>query len=151
MESTSAAAAGEIDRGAVVTAAQPSTSGSQPAADPVVQYVVLRRDLWTEMKWPLGSIVAQACHASTAVMWMNRDDEVTSSYLAPENLDHMHKVRFLITALSITEALTSSGGASARRKQTAGAIHFRPCMGDALARPQPPTHMRVACARGAIS
>lgn len=56
------------------------------------QYVVLRRDLWTEMKWPLGSVVAQACHAATAAMWLNRGDEVTAAYLSDDNLDHMHKV-----------------------------------------------------------
>ena len=27
--------------------------------DPLVQYVVLRRDLWIDLGWPLGSIVAQ--------------------------------------------------------------------------------------------
>ena len=28
--------------------------------DPLMQYLVLRRDLWTDLGWPLGSIVAQA-------------------------------------------------------------------------------------------
>lgn len=58
-----------------------------------MQYMVLRKDLWAEMKWPLGSLVAQACHASTAVMWQSQGDQTTQEYLAPENVDHMHKVR----------------------------------------------------------
>lgn len=43
----------------------PSPSPSMPDV-PIVQYVVLRKDLWSEKGWPLGSIVAQACHASSA-------------------------------------------------------------------------------------
>jgi hypothetical protein len=58
----------------------------------VVQYVILRKDLWTELKWPLGSVVAQACHASTAAMFTFFDDEVTAKYVAPGNVDSMHKV-----------------------------------------------------------
>ena len=72
-------------------------AGSGEAAnssdDVVVQYVVLRRDLWKEMDWPLGSVVAQACHAATAVLWQCRDDDVVGAYCSPENLDSMHKVR----------------------------------------------------------
>lgn len=75
--------------------AQDSSSQSKPAShDPIVQYVVLRKDLWgPELKWPLGSIVAQACHASSAAMWLHREDDVTVAYCSPENLDSMHKVR----------------------------------------------------------
>lgn len=40
--------------------------------------------------WPLGAIVAQACHASTAVMHMFREDPYTVEYLS--DLDRMHKV-----------------------------------------------------------
>lgn len=50
--------------------------------DPLVQYVVLRRDLWTEKRWPLGSVVAQACHASSAAMWIFKEDPHTLEYLA---------------------------------------------------------------------
>ncbi|KAL6749489.1 peptidyl-tRNA hydrolase II family protein [Haematococcus lacustris] len=67
----------------------------QPSSSPetVVQYIVLRRDLWgPDMKWPLGSVVAQACHASSAAMWQFRDDASTQQYLADGNIDSMHKV-----------------------------------------------------------
>ena len=60
--------------------------------DPLVQYVALRRDLWKEEEWPLGSIIAQGCHAATAALWISRDTEETRQYCAAENLDHMRKV-----------------------------------------------------------
>lgn len=67
--------------------------------DPLVQYVALRRDLWKEEKWPLGSIIAQGCHAATAALWISRDTEETRQYCAAENLDHMRKVRGRIVAI----------------------------------------------------
>ena len=54
----------------------------------LIQYVAVRGDLVKE--WPLGAIVAQACHASTAVMHMFKDDPHTIEYLS--DLDRMHKV-----------------------------------------------------------
>ena len=36
-----------------------SGSGSGEAEDPVVQHVVMRRDLLDEMKWPMGSVITQ--------------------------------------------------------------------------------------------
>ncbi|KAA6417696.1 MAG: peptidyl-tRNA hydrolase PTRHD1-like [Trebouxia sp. A1-2] len=61
-------------------------------AEDLVQYLVLRKDLWSSLKWPLGSIIAQACHASTAALWLSKDSPATTAYCAAENLDHMHKV-----------------------------------------------------------
>lgn len=75
-----------------------TASGTEPApasasaAEDLVQYVVLRKDLWHSLKWPLGSIIAQACHASTAALWLSRDSVETSAYCSPGTLDHMHKV-----------------------------------------------------------
>ncbi len=70
-----------------------SAAAAAPAsAEELIQYVVLRKDLWAELKWPLGSIVAQACHASTAALWLSRDTENTVTYTAPGNFDNMHKV-----------------------------------------------------------
>eukprot|EP00955_Chlamydomonas_euryale_P083013 363790-Chlamydomonas_euryale.AAC.20 len=76
-----AAAAGEQD-----------TAATSPE-DPIVQYIVLRKDLWTEQGWPLGPLIAQACHASVAAVMEHRDDEATQRYCAPENIDQMTKVR----------------------------------------------------------
>ena len=58
----------------------------------LVQYVVLRADLWKDMDWPLGSIVAQACHAATAALWDSRKEPSSQQYCSPAQLDHMHKV-----------------------------------------------------------
>ena len=72
--------------------AQAAAAAAAAPADPIVQYVVIRKDLWTDMKWPLGSVVAQACHASTAAMFLHFDDEITAKYVAAENVNSMHKV-----------------------------------------------------------
>jgi len=58
--------------------------------DILVQYVVMRRDLIEN--WPMGSIIAQGCHAAVAAVWMHRDDPHTSKYCGDDNLDKMHKV-----------------------------------------------------------
>ncbi|XP_076227795.1 putative peptidyl-tRNA hydrolase PTRHD1 [Nomia melanderi] len=58
--------------------------------DIIVQYVVLRRDLLKVMKWPVGAIVAQACHACTAVTHLFYNDSYMQDYL--KNLDDMHKI-----------------------------------------------------------
>ncbi|KAL3205513.1 hypothetical protein MRX96_040803 [Rhipicephalus microplus] len=55
-----------------------------------VQYVVVRSDLLTDLSWPIGAVVAQACHACTAVLHIFRNDPNTVAYT--ENVDDMHKV-----------------------------------------------------------
>ena len=74
-------------------AAAPAGAASSP--DPIVMYVVIRGDLrGGEKGWPLGSLVAQACHASVAVIASALDDadEATREYVHPDNVDHMRKV-----------------------------------------------------------
>ena len=56
----------------------------------IVQYVVVRGDLARTMGWPLGAVIAQACHACTAVIHLCYNDAHTQAYLA--DLDNMHKV-----------------------------------------------------------
>ncbi|BDA42999.1 Putative peptidyl-tRNA hydrolase PTRHD1 [Coccomyxa sp. Obi] len=68
----------------------PSVSGQDQ--DVLVQYIVLRSDLWKSLGWPLGSIIAQACHAATAALWLSRDQPHSQAYCSDSNLDHMHKV-----------------------------------------------------------
>ncbi|KAG8233121.1 hypothetical protein J437_LFUL012547 [Ladona fulva] len=55
-----------------------------------VQYVVVRADLLNELKWPVGAVIAQACHASVAVTHLHYEDENTKEYLA--DLENMHKI-----------------------------------------------------------
>ena len=52
----------------------------------LMQYVVVRGDLG----WPVGALIAQACHACSAVIHMFHDDPNTQAYTA--DLDNMHKV-----------------------------------------------------------
>lgn len=56
----------------------------------IVQYVVVRGDLLKELKWPVGAVLAQACHAVTAVTHLFYEDDQTKLYLS--DLDNMHKV-----------------------------------------------------------
>lgn len=73
-------------------AAAMTAGGEAGRQDTVLQYIVIRKDLWTKMGWPLGSFVTQACHAATAALWQSRESPVTQAYCAPDNLDSMHKV-----------------------------------------------------------
>ena len=60
------------------------------SVSPIVQYVVLRSDLQTVLKWPVGALIAQACHACTAVFALHKDDPHVIAYV--EDLDNMRKV-----------------------------------------------------------
>ncbi|XP_012283395.1 putative peptidyl-tRNA hydrolase PTRHD1 [Orussus abietinus] len=55
-----------------------------------IQYVVVRGDLLKSMGWPVGAVIAQACHACTAVIHLYYNDSDTQKYL--DDLDNMHKV-----------------------------------------------------------
>ena len=57
---------------------------------PLVQYVVVRGDLLKALKWPVGAVIAQACHACSAAIHLYQDDASTIEYL--KNLDSMHKI-----------------------------------------------------------
>ena len=56
----------------------------------LVQYIAVRKDLLTALHWPFGALIAQACHASSAVLHLHRDDPDTQAYLAV--VDSMRKV-----------------------------------------------------------
>ncbi|KAM9317260.1 putative peptidyl-tRNA hydrolase PTRHD1 [Gastrophryne carolinensis] len=68
----------------------------------LVQYVVLRRDLQGTLGWPLGALVAQACHAATAAIHMYYEHPNTKDYL--QGLDTMHKV-----VLEVPDEVTLTG------------------------------------------
>ncbi|XP_059473633.1 putative peptidyl-tRNA hydrolase PTRHD1 [Neocloeon triangulifer] len=59
-------------------------------SNPIVQYVVVRGDLLSQLKWPVGAVLAQACHACTAVTHLFYEDEHMKEYLA--DLDSMRKI-----------------------------------------------------------
>ena len=56
----------------------------------LVQYIVVRGYLLAALRWPVGAVIAQACHAATAVMWTHREDPQVVAYAA--DLDRMHKI-----------------------------------------------------------
>ena len=56
----------------------------------LVQYVVVRSDLLNVLKWPVGAVITQACHASSAVLHRFYTDPNTQAYLS--DVDRMHKV-----------------------------------------------------------
>lgn len=56
----------------------------------LIQYIVVRKDLITDLQWPFGAVIAQACHAATAVTHLFHDDPDTQKYF--QDLDNMHKV-----------------------------------------------------------
>ena len=59
----------------------------------IVQYVLLRSDLLQPpLSWPLGAIIAQACHASTAAIAQFWSAPDCQEYVAEDVIDHMHKV-----------------------------------------------------------
>ena len=76
--------------------------------DTIVQFVVIRRDLLKTLEWPTGSVVAQACHACTAVVWANQQDPCVQEYLSAANVDSMHKVLSPSALTHRTHALSAS-------------------------------------------
>ena len=81
---------------ASMNVAASSDASDSPAAsaaaedDALVQFVVVRRDLLKTLEWPVGSVIAQACHACLAVAWEHKEDAEVAAYLS--DLDSMHKV-----------------------------------------------------------
>ena len=87
-EVTAAAAAAPAPSSAADVSDVPAPTAE--ADDGLVQFVVVRRDLLKTLEWPVGSVIAQACHACLAVAWEHRDDADVAAYLG--DLDSMHKV-----------------------------------------------------------
>jgi peptidyl-tRNA hydrolase len=59
-------------------------------AGQLIQYIVVRADLLKTLNWPVGAVIAQACHACCAVTYLFHNDPHTQEYL--KDLDNMHKV-----------------------------------------------------------
>lgn len=56
----------------------------------IVQYVIVRGDLSKSLQWPLGAVIAQCCHATTAICNETVNDTETKEYF--NDMDNMHKV-----------------------------------------------------------
>jgi len=94
----SGAAAAEQQQPATAAAAAATPAEEQEEEEPalqLVQYVILRRDLWrAPLSWPLGPVVAQGAHAATAALSRALASGCghAQRYVAPENLGSMRKV-----------------------------------------------------------
>ena len=61
----------------------------------LIQYVIIRGDLIRELKWPVGAVIAQACHAVAATMKLFGEDEYTVKYT--DDLNNMRKCILQVT------------------------------------------------------
>ncbi|PFH37535.1 acetyltransferase, GNAT family protein [Besnoitia besnoiti] len=77
--------------------------------DPLVQYVVVRKDLQTQLAWPTGAVIAQACHACISIVGSTFSDPTVQAYL--EEGDSMREVVLEVSSeeelRKIAEALAS--------------------------------------------
>lgn len=64
----------------------------------IVQYIIVRGDLLKTLNWPIGAVIAQCCHAATAINHLNEEDEATKTYFS--DLDNMHKVVLEVIIIS---------------------------------------------------
>ena len=56
----------------------------------LIMYLILRADLISDLKWPLGAVFTQVAHASTACIWTFKDEPEVKEYM--EDIENMHKV-----------------------------------------------------------
>ncbi|CAO3645389.1 unnamed protein product [Cunninghamella echinulata] len=77
------------------------------ACEHLTMYIVVRKDLAKTLKWPTGSVMAQACHAATAILHVTKNEPNTIKYV--EDYERMHKVvletKNVDTLTSLSEAL----------------------------------------------
>lgn len=99
-----------MDQGS--NAPESSTAEDGPkVGDPLAQYVVIRKDLVESLKWPLGSVLAQACHAAVAAVWLHKDHPHTLQYCG--DLDSMTTVTLEVKGeaqlINLAEKLRDNG------------------------------------------
>ena len=89
-----------------------ATNGDVNNEDVLTQYIILRRDLWREKAWPLGSIAAQVAHASVAALETFKTNEDSIKYVAKERLSSMTKVVLEVKGeaqlMTLSEKLTEN-------------------------------------------
>lgn len=56
----------------------------------IIQYVIVNKEIISKLGWPLGAVIAQCCHATTAVGHLYKDDPEVKTYFG--DVDNMHKV-----------------------------------------------------------
>ncbi|KAI8910260.1 peptidyl-tRNA hydrolase II domain-containing protein [Gorgonomyces haynaldii] len=58
-------------------------------ADPIVMYIVVNKGL-EKLGWNVGTLLAQASHATSKAVWTFRDDPMTVEYF--KNMESLRKV-----------------------------------------------------------
>ena len=88
-------------------AAAGENGGSSAAAsgeDTLVQYLVL-----VKLKgFSTGALIAQGAHAAVAASWESRESATTQRYLAPGQLQRMHKVTLEAPSREVLESVAAS-------------------------------------------
>ncbi|KAL6783863.1 hypothetical protein ACKKBG_A40325 [Auxenochlorella protothecoides x Auxenochlorella symbiontica] len=79
-------------RGARTGAVAGTSASMAGSEDPLIQYIIIREDLWKEQGWSLGSVMAQGCHAAVAAVWESKGAKSTEEYCSSANIDSMRKV-----------------------------------------------------------
>ncbi|WWC62225.1 uncharacterized protein I303_104820 [Kwoniella dejecticola CBS 10117] len=67
------------------TVVEPEAGREPPRSTGLVMQIIIRRDLLTVHKWPIGPLLAQSAHASTAVLHKYRDHPDVRRYLEGED------------------------------------------------------------------
>ncbi|KAJ3034701.1 peptidyl-tRNA hydrolase domain-containing protein 1 [Rhizophlyctis rosea] len=67
----------------LTTDTKPTALLSPPTTEqmPLTMFVVIRKDLAKTLSWPAGSVITQACHATAAVLHLNKDNPDVQQYL----------------------------------------------------------------------
>ena len=95
-----------------MTTSATTTKEEENNEDVLTQYIILRRDLWREKAWPLGSIAAQVAHASVAALETFKTNEDSIKYVAKERLSSMTKVVLEVKGeaqlMTLSEKLTEN-------------------------------------------
>lgn len=56
----------------------------------LVQYIIINGAIHRKLQWPLGAVIAQCCHAATAVNHIYASDPETIAYF--RCIDNMRKI-----------------------------------------------------------
>ncbi|KAL7750929.1 hypothetical protein RI367_003508 [Sorochytrium milnesiophthora] len=75
--------------------------------DALTVFIVVRRDLLKTLQWPVGSLIAQGCHATSAALWRFRQHAATNEYMSEDNIERMHKVVYEVKGEPQLQALAA--------------------------------------------
>lgn len=65
-------------------------------ASKIIQYIIVNGEITNALRWPLGRVIAQCCHATAAVNQLYCDDIDTRRYF--RDLDDMPKALVQVTS-----------------------------------------------------